>query len=365
MARPKPPGYESNLPALIHSRTHSPRIAVLSGGGSAESAASRVSATGVHETLAAAGYEVAWLDLSDQGRWSLISAHPENQSVPDISDSTNSWTETLTSLLRVLRIDLIFPVLHGALGEDGQIQKLCEFLSLQYVGCGPDASLTCYDKTLFKDAMLDAGLPIPAYLSVQLPAYEDDPAALASLVGQRLGYPCIVKPAKAGSSIGLSRVATSGSLSVAVARAFRFDDVVLVEEFTAGCDVEIGLLGDTSPVIGSPVEIEYEGELYDFAAKYGGRRDHTHLPARFPTPLVGHLTELARKAFEATGCRGMARVDFLVDRSSEQAVVNEINTIPYMPATSSFAVSLCDATGYTYSRLVASLVELAWDAKCA
>jgi D-alanine-D-alanine ligase len=213
--------------------------------------------------------------------------------------------------------------------------------------------------------MLAAGLPIPAYLSVQRHSYEADPTAVATLVSQRLEYPCIVKPAKAGSSIGLSRAATSESLDVALALAFCFDDVILVEEFTAGCDVEIGVLDMEYPVIGSPVEIEYEGELYDFAAKYGGDHHHPHLPARYPTPLVDHLSDLAREAFKATGCHGMARVDFLVDRGSERAVVNEINTIPYMPATSSFVASLCDATGYTYSCLVASLVEHAWNPGCA
>jgi len=349
----------------MHGRTDSPRIAVLSGGMSGESVASRVSAAGVHETLAAAGYEVTWLDLSAQGSWSLASVSSDNQGTPEPSGPTNAWRETLISLLGALGIDLVFPLMHGPIGEDGEIQKLCESLSLPYVGCGPAAALTCYDKARFKRAMLAAGLPIPRYLSLQRQVYEADPAAVATLVSQRLGYPCIVKPAKAGSSIGLSRAAASESLDVALTLAFRFDDVILVEEFSAGCDVEIGVLDEAYLVIGSPVEIEYEGELYDFAAKYGGDHHHTHLPAHYPTPLVDRLSYLAWEAFKATGCHGMARVDFLVDRGSERAIVNEINTIPYMPATSSFVASLCDATGYTYTSLIARLVEHAWNPTCA
>jgi D-alanine-D-alanine ligase len=342
-----------------------PRICVLSGGISGESRASRISAAAVYGALAASKYEVVWLDLSAEEEWGLRSTHPHGLSLSGIGDrdSSASWQETFVSLAPAAGVELVFPVIHGAIGEDGQIQTLCESLSLPYVGCGPDAAITCYDKAAFKRVISTTGLPVARHVPVQRQLYEDDPTAVAAAVRRQLGYPCIVKPSRGGSSLGLSRVETCEALDPAISLALGFGEVALVEQFFAGSDVEMGVLEDGSSVIGSPVEIEYEGDLYDFETKYAGDRDRRHLPARIPAPLAGRLTQAARAAFHCTGCCGMARVDFLVDRSTERFVVNEINTIPYMPERSTFATSLRHTTGQTYRSLVTSLAQFAWDGR--
>jgi D-alanine-D-alanine ligase len=336
------------------------RICVLSGGPSEEAAASRVSAADVYEALVAVGSDVLWLDLSEDGRWTLEAGHPDGSPVirPAGREPHQSWQKSLVALIDALDVELVFPVIHGEIGEDGQIQRLCESLLLPYVGCAPEATLTCYDKVAFKRAISAAGLPVAAYVDVRRDVYEIDSEAVAALVGRHLGYPCIVKPARAGSSLGLARVESGRTLDPAVAAGLRLSEVVMIEQLCAGVDVEIGVLGGASPVVGSPVEIEYEGDLYDFATKYRGDV-RQWVPARIPRWLTARLVEAARAAFLATGCRGMARVDFLVDGSAGSFVVNETNTIPYLPESSSFASSLRHAAGLSYTTIVARLVQLA------
>lgn len=336
------------------------RICVLSGGPSEEAAASRVSAADVYQALVAVGRNVLWLDLSADGRWTLEAEHLHGSPLirPAGRERPESWQKSLAALVEALDVELVFPVIHGEIGEDGQIQRLCESLSLPYVGCAPEATLTCYDKVAFKRVISAAGLPVAAYVDIRRDAYEIDSAAVAALVQRHLGYPCIVKPARAGSSLGLARVESSRALDRAVAAAFRLSEVVIIERLCPGVDVEIGVLGGASPVVGSPVEIEYEGDLYDFATKYRGDV-RQRVPARIPRWLAARLVEAAHVAFLATGCRGMARVDFLVDGSAGSFVVTETNTIPYLPESSSFASSLRHAAGLSYTTVVARLVQLA------
>jgi D-alanine-D-alanine ligase len=335
---------------------------LLSGGTTAESSASRVSATGVHAALTASGYDAIWLDLSEAGAWEVRSDHPSASMV--LGSSTRlgpvPWQEALASVVRASAVDLAFPTIHGPIGEDGQLQALCESLSLLYVGCHSKASIACYDKALFKRLVHGAGLPVTPWVLVERRLHEDDPAAVAVLVERELGYPCIVKPSCSGSSLGLARVEVPDALDAAITQALAFDDVVLIERLFVGADVEIGVLGGEPPMVGAAVELEYDGLLYDFETKYAGNRDRRYLPARFPAALVDRLTQVAHAAFQATGCRGMARVDLLVDASTERFVVNEINTVPYMPESSTFATSLCHATGQTYRDLVTNLVQLVW-----
>jgi D-alanine-D-alanine ligase len=339
------------------------RIAVLSGGTTAESRASRVSAGDVSSTLEASGYDVVWLDLSDREEWEVRPAESSSMAPkPGTETAPASWQAGFAALVRASGVDLAFPLIHGPIGEDGQLQALCESLALPYVGCGPRASTVCFDKAVFKRLVRDAGLPVAPWIVVERPVYDDDPAAIAAAVDRELGFPCIVKPSRSGSSLGLARVETRHTLDAAIRQAFNFDDVVLVEQLFSGSDVEIGVLEDGTAVVGTPVELEYDGVLYDFETKYAGDRDMRYVPARFPVALIARLERTARDVFVAAGCRGLARVDLLVDADAGCFVVNEVNTIPYMPAPSTFATSLCHATGRTYGDLVTTLVHRAWSA---
>jgi D-alanine-D-alanine ligase len=335
---------------------------VLSGGPSLEAQASRVSAAGVYTALAESGHRAVWLDLSGEGEWEWRSdseAEEGASALPQAGDrGTGSSLDALASLLRATSVDVAFPVIPGQLGEDGQIGALCESLSIACVGCSAPASAACYDKVLFKSLVRAAGLPLARFLAVGRDAWERDPAWFGARVDREIRYPCIVKPSQSGSSFGLSRVAGSDDLAAAIAAAHEFDDVALVEELFVGSDVEIGVFENGSLLVGNPVELEYEGLLYDFDAKYL-RGDRRYLPARCSPGLVERLRQGARAAFLATSCNGMARVDLLADLTGERFVVNEINTIPYMPESSTFAKSLCHRSGKTYPELVTAIAHAA------
>ena len=349
------------MPVLTVGPADAPRIAVASGGPSPEASYSRSSAESVYAALSANGYEVVWLDLRRDDQWDVLESvrcGPRAVSGCDL-DVAGGWRETLAGLLRVWSIELVFPVMHGAVGEDGQIQTLCESLALPYVGSGPDASLLCFDKVAFKRRVSAEGLPIARFLAIERGEYLDDAALARTRIAEHVGYPCIVKPARGGSSFGLSRAGSAETLDIAISGALRYDDVVVIEHIFAGIDVEIGILDRSAAIAGSPVEIEFDGPLYDFVTKSRGT-DRMIIPARISRSLTRSVTDLAAQAFRVTQCRGLARVDVLVDSATETYVLNEINTIPYMPNPSSFSESLVQATGRNYGELVAELVHQAW-----
>jgi D-alanine-D-alanine ligase len=353
---------QSTVGSQASSSRSRPRVCVLSGGPTLESRASRVSADGVYKALAELAYDVTWLDLSESESWEVRSCSSAETArrIASHDGEFGTWQETFASLHRASAAELVFPVIHGHVGEDGQIQALCQSLAIPCVGSDSAASIACYDKAHFKDIMRTAGIPVARSLTLEREEHDtDDAAFISAAVEREFGYPCIVKPSRSGSSLGLSRVTAPDDLTRAINAAFAFDDAVLIERLFLGCDVEVGAIEDLSVVIGIPIELEYEGVLYDFEAKYV-HRDRRYVPARCSAQLIARLRHTARAAFVASGCRGMARVDFLVDPVAERFVVNEINTIPYMPESSTFATSLCHETGQTYRELVAGVVQVAW-----
>jgi D-alanine-D-alanine ligase len=247
-------------------------VCLLSGGPSAEAAASRKSAQGVYGALAPA-FDVVWLDLCSDGGLELVAA-PEALSdlLDGQSGQANHWRTNFRRAVACANTQIVFPAIHGQIGEDGQLQSLCDELGLCCVGSDAGASLACYDKVRFKGLMETARLPIAPYVTVELEKFAAD-GGPAEAIGDGLGYPCIVKPARAGSSLGLSRVERPAVLDAALADAFALDDVAVVERFVPGCDVEIGISDGGSPIVGGPVEVEYDGELYDFEVKYAGDLD--------------------------------------------------------------------------------------------
>ena len=313
---------------------------------------------GLDAALVAAGYDVVWLDLSETEEWEVRSEHPLPASLLG-RRARSSWHESLASLLLGFGVELALPAVHGPIGQDGRLHALCESLALPYVGCSRSATVDCYDKLRCKRMLQAAGLPVAHGVSVERAAYERDVPVVVAAVERELGYPCIVKPARGGSSLGLARVERRDELAAAIAQAFAFDDLVLVEELFPGADVEIGVLEADAMVVGTPVELDYEGTLYDFEIKCAGDRDVRYLPARLSADLLDRATAAAGEAFTATGCSGLARVDLLVDPASDRFVVNEINTIPHMPASSTFASSLCHRTGETYGNLLTWIVQAA------
>jgi D-alanine-D-alanine ligase len=247
-------------------------------------------------------------------------------------------------------IDVVFPVLHGPFGEDGTVQGLLELADVAYVGAGVTASALCMDKDLFKAVMRDKGVPVVRSVTA-LKRHADR-------VESPFGYPVVVKPARLGSSVGISIVREESELRPAVELAFAHDEKILVEEFVPGIEVECGVLGNDEPEASFVGEIvTLSSEWYDYSAKYDEGGMELVIPARISDDATRRVQELSVAAFVAADCEGMARVDFFV-RDDGEVLVNELNTIPGFTATSVYA-KLFEASGLPYAGLLDRLVELA------
>jgi D-alanine-D-alanine ligase len=244
-------------------------------------------------------------------------------------------------------VDVVLPILHGPFGEDGTVQGLLELAGVPYVGAGVAASALCMDKDLFKAVLRDRGIPVAPNITLR----PGDP------VRNPFGYPVFVKPARLGSSVGISKAHDDAELEEAVALARRHDDKVLVEEFQPGTEVEVGVLGNREPIASVVGEIVAHNDWYDFEAKYADGGMELIVPARLPDDVLERVQQLAVESFVATDCEGMARVDFFV-RPDGEVVVNELNTIPGFTATSVYA-KLFAESGISYPDLLDRLVALA------
>jgi D-alanine-D-alanine ligase len=320
------------------------RVAVLSGGRSSEHEVSLASAASVAGGLRRAGYEAALIEVGRDGVWRRagtgdpVTLHP-GTGLPGF--------------------DVVFPVLHGPFGEDGTVQGLLECLDVPYVGAGVLASAACMHKVVFKELMAQAGIPQVDYRAVRAGEYAHDPAAIHRTLAE-LGWPMFVKPARLGSSVGIGRVAVAAELPVALATAFAHDPVAIVEAAADGLEIECSVIGNDVPLASAPGEILLaagENGWYDYEAKYTPGGMQLIVPARIPAHVAERVRELAVEAFERTGCRGLARVDFFV--VGEAVLVNELNTMPGFTETSVFG-SLFEASGIPYHELLDKLIKLAF-----
>ena len=247
-----------------------------------------------------------------------------------------------------LAVDVVLPLLHGPYGEDGTVQGLLELAGVPYVGAGVLASALCMDKDVFKAVLRDHNVPVTENITLRLGDEARNP----------FGYPVFVKPARLGSSVGITMAHDDEELRRGVALAFEHDEKVLVERFVSGIEVEVGVLGNQRPIASLPGEIVVtHSEWYDFEAKYDEGEMDLVVPARITDEQIERAQELAVRAFVATDCEGMARADMFV-RDDGEVLVNELNTIPGFTATSVYA-RLFEASGIAYSDLLQRLADLA------
>jgi D-alanine-D-alanine ligase len=310
------------------------RIAVLKGGRSSEHDVSLDSGAAVAAGLREAGHDVVEILVQHDGRWMV-----DGEEV------------TLRAAGGLLGCDAVFPVLHGPFGEDGTVQGLLELLDVPYVGAGVLASAACMDKVVFKDLMAVAGIPQVAYALV-----EEDRRDEADLT--HIGFPCWVKPARLGSSVGIVRVADESELRPALDSAFAHDPRVIVEANSPGLEVECSVLGHTDGANASqPGEIVLlkGAGWYDYEAKYAEGGMELQVPARISASATAQVRDIAVQAFRIAGCSGLARVDFFVD--GEDVLLNELNTMPGQTATSVYA-KLWAASGLPYPDLLDRLVQI-------
>jgi D-alanine-D-alanine ligase len=314
------------------------RVAVLGGGRSGEHDVSQRSAAAVADGLRAGGHEPVAVTIDRAGHWTSSGA-----------------PVTLEPAGGLLGCDVVFPALHGPYGEDGVVQGLLEALDVPYCGAGVAASALCMDKVLFKDAMTVAGRPQVGYVGLRA---GDDPAAVAAL-----GLPVFVKPARLGSSVGISKVGTAAELPVALEAAFAHDPLAIVEAMSDGLEIECSLLGDGDDVeVSIPGEIEIDADWYDYEAKYTAGGMRLVVPARIPDAVAEQVRTVAADVYRDVGCAGMARCDFFVEdpEGDPRVLINELNTIPGFTETSVFA-KLWEASGVAYPDLLDRLLGLAVD----
>jgi D-alanine-D-alanine ligase len=320
-------------------------VAVLLGGKSSEHEISLASARSVLDALDPERYDAVTVEIGRDGRWELGTGESDGSVAETLPVPTAKVPETLGE------VDVVFPVLHGPFGEDGTVQGLLELAGVPYVGAGVLGSALAMDKDVFKAVMRDRGVPVTRNITLRRGQAPESP----------FGYPIFVKPARLGSSVGISKVSSEEELPAAIELAFQHDEKVLVEEFVEGVEVECGVLGNDQPLASLPGEIVSHGfsgaDWYDYSAKYEEGGMDLVVPPRVPPETVERVQELAVRAFVAGECEGMARVDFFV-RPGGEVLVNELNTIPGFTATSVYA-KLFEASGIPYPELVDRLVQLA------
>ncbi len=316
------------------------RVAVLAGGRSSEHEISLASARSVLESLDPERYDVVTVAIGRDGRWELGSG--------DGSVAETLPVPAANAPATLGAVDVVLPILHGPFGEDGTVQGLLELAGVAYVGAGVAASALCMDKDLFKKVLRDSGIAVARHVALRSGDAVENP----------FGYPCFVKPARLGSSVGISKVHDDSELGPAVELAFRHDDKVLIEEFLDGIEVEVGVLGNRDPVASLPGQIVPLGhEWYDFASKYEEGGMDLVIPPDLPDDVIEAVQRVAVEAFRVTECEGMARADCFVV-AGDRVIVNELNTIPGFTSTSVYA-KLFEASGVTYDELLQRLIELA------
>ena len=355
--------------------TRRPRVAVVFGGRSSEHSISCVSAGSVIAALDPEKYDVVPVGIAPDGRWVLESAEPGHLALgpggelPSVSGDREIAltpgqglvvTEAGEPPAVLGEVDVVFPVMHGPWGQDGTLQGLLEMAGVRYVGAGVLSSAVGTDKHFMKQLLLAAGIPVLPYVLVSPRQWEQDPAAVREAV-EALDYPVFVKPARAGSSFGISRVDARDGLDEAIEEARRFDPKVIVEAAATNArEVEIGVLqgldgGDAETSALAEITVAPTHQFYDFEAKY--LEQSYQIPASLSDELTGQVRALAVRAFEVLDVEGLARVDFFV-LPEGRVVVNEVETMPGFTSTSMFPL-LWQESGLTYPELVERLVRLA------
>ncbi|TPV49024.1 D-alanine--D-alanine ligase [Pseudarthrobacter phenanthrenivorans] len=362
-----------------------PRVAVLFGGRSSEHAVSCVTAAGVLGAINKDKYEVIPIGIAKSGQWVLVSADTAQwslaaTSLPEVAPSAKSVTlaeiggehQLIVAAPNEVpqelgTVDVVFPLLHGPFGEDGTIQGLLELSDTRYVGAGVLASAVGMDKHFMKVVFESAGLQVGPYVAVTDRQWRKDPESVRKLV-DRLGFPVFVKPARAGSSMGISKVESMAELDAAIEEARRHDLKLVIEAGITGREIECAVLegrGTDAPRTSMPGEISVAGgthEFYDFNAKYvEDGAAALSCPADIPEEAIARVRELAAAAFDAVGAEGLSRVDFFYTPAGE-LIINEINTMPGFTPKSMYP-QMWAASGLDYADLIDELIYLALNRK--
>jgi D-alanine-D-alanine ligase len=343
------------------------RVGVIFGGRSGEHEVSLASAASVIRALDPKKYESVPIGIGKDGRWFI--GMPAQKMLPDVLRQGHrvmlSADPSVGALLPLdehaagsQRVDVIFPVLHGTFGEDGTVQGLLDLAGLPYVGSGVIGSAVGMDKDMAKRLFLQEGLPVGDFLAILRSEWENGREHILKTVAKKFRFPLFVKPATLGSSVGMTKVHQREELPPALDLAAEFAPKILVERNIRGREIEVSVLGNDAPEASIPGEIIPHREFYDYTAKYLEDGTRLEIPAKLAKAQVRKFQDYARRAFRCLECRGMARVDFFLEKPSGRVYLNEINTIPGFTSISMYP-KLWEASGLPYRQLIDRLIQLA------
>lgn len=342
------------------------RVAVLFGGKSAEHEISLQSAKNIVAAIDKKKYQVLLIGIDKKGQWILFEAFTrrwpkriarasEKKMVALIPGKNGGRLVTVSGRRAWTPVDVVFPVLHGPFGEDGTVQGLLKLANVPFVGAGVLGSAAGMDKDVMKRLLRDAGIGIAKFFVFDRTAPRE---IVFDEIGRQLGLPFFIKPANLGSSVGIHKVKDKKQFEQALKDAFQYDSKILVEEYVQGREIECSVLGNDHPIASLPGEIIPQHEFYSYEAKYlDDRGAILEVPAKLPTDVIRRIQDLAIRAFRVLCCEGMARVDFFL-KDNNEAVVNEINTIPGFTRISMYP-KLWETSGISSTELIDRLIQLA------
>ena len=346
-------------------------VAIIFGGRSSEHEVSRTSATMVINNIPRDKYDVTVIGITKEGRWLMYegdtalirdgSWETSGKTTPAIispDTQTHGLLVMRESGVETIRIDAAYPVMHGKNGEDGTMQGLFELAGIPYVGCGCAASAVCMDKALTNTILEFCNIPQAAFIWFYASDWRENQQKYIDAIENEIGFPCFVKPANAGSSVGISKCKERADVVAAVELAIANDSKVVVEEGIDGVEIETAVLGNDKPIVSTVGEVVPAAEWYDYDAKYNNDESMLYIPARLSEETMALVKERAAKAYRALGCAGLTRMDFFVRRSDGEVLLNEPNTLPGFTPISMYP-KLMEHDGVSNAELVDRLIELA------
>jgi D-alanine-D-alanine ligase len=334
------------------------KIAVIFGGQSTEHEVSRSSATSVLKNIDRTKYDIYPIGITKEGLWFKYTGNLDNIESGEWEKEECYIIPQGQNILFNSEVDVVFPVLHGLFGEDGTIQGMCKLFNIPCVGPGVMSSAICMDKIYTKYLLQNFNIKQADYVVVNAHEYVKNKDLLLEKIEKKLGYAVFIKPSNGGSSVGITKAHNKEELELGLCEALKHDRKVLVEKAINAREIEVSVLGNDYPEASIPGEVVPAKEFYDYEAKYKSEASKLLIPAALSEAKLQNIREEAIKIFKILDCAGMARVDFLVDKETEDVYLNEVNTIPGFTKISMYP-KMWEATGKTFGTLIDELIKLA------
>ncbi|WP_138205949.1 D-alanine--D-alanine ligase family protein [Haloimpatiens lingqiaonensis] len=336
------------------------RVAVLFGGKSTEHEVSRVSATSVLKNIDRDKFDVCVIGITKEGQWFKYNGDINN--IPEGKwemDEENKEAEGYKVLFNK-EVDVVFPVLHGLYGEDGTIQGMCKLIGIPCVGPGVMSSAVCMDKVYTKYVLENFGIRQADYVVVNKIDFEENKENIIEKIKNKLNFPVFIKPSNSGSSVGITKAYNEKETEKGLEEALKYDRKILVEKTINAREVEVAVLGNERPIAATPGEVVPDRDFYDYDSKYKNSSSKLLIPANFSVKKLEEIKSIAVDIYKMLDCAGMSRVDFLVDKDTDEIYLNEVNTIPGFTSISMYP-KMWENEGKKYNSLITELIELAME----